>query len=76
MIRHKILIPIFAMAQLVLCLESNFYIDQFAPFEEVGFTEKMILGAKDVYFNETFIDDMNEVYMQLWTIIDQDIYLE
>ena len=33
---------------------SQFWIDQFKPFEETGFTKDMILGAQDLYFSLEF----------------------
>ena len=55
---------------------KKFWVDQFKVFEETGFTEEMIVGGKEVYFDKDFQDKMFTARMQLWTIKDGKIYLE
>ena len=33
---------------------KKFWVDQFQPFEETGFTKEMIVGGKEVYFKEDY----------------------
>ena len=51
-------------------LSKRFFVDQFKPFEEKGITEEMILSVKDEYFSYQFTQSMNQMQLQLWTIID------
>jgi len=68
---------------------KRFWVDQFHPWEKTGITKDMIQGAKELYFDYWFAYDMatknekrnirmekNEIIMQLWTVIDGEIYLE
>ena len=57
------------------------WLDQFAPFEEKGFTKEMIQGARELYHAQGLRrgaeDDGNAgIEMVLWTIIDGTIYIE
>ena len=42
---------------------KNFYLDQFAYFEEKGFTKEMIKGAKTVYHDIHFYDQSEKAEM-------------
>jgi hypothetical protein len=60
---------------------KKMWTEQFAPFEESGFTEEMIVGAKDIYFSKDFASKMkcfqvDGIQMQLWTVSKGKIYLE
>jgi len=64
------------------------WLQQFAPFEEKGFTKEMIQGARELYHAEglrrgtstefEFEDQAatDGVEMVLWTVIDGTIYIE
>ena len=54
----------FMMSFLMSQVAANFYLEQqFAPFEKTGFTEQMILGAKQIYFDASFYADFEMAEM-------------
>ena len=38
---------------------SQWLVDQFKVFEEIGFTHENIVGAKDFYFSKHFLETEN-----------------
>ena len=58
------------------------WLQQFAPFEEKGFTKEMIQGARELYHAEGLRRGTEDkaagagVEMVLWTVIDGTIYIE
>ena len=53
----------------------------FLPWKETGFTEEMVLGGKKIYHADdweirTKNKHNNGIQMQLWTVINKEIFVE